>query len=156
MTQAIRLELRPSRWLIGGLVMLHTAALGAAFASLSSWALLLVTSGVAMSAAVVIRSALLLLPDSVRELAFSADRTGRWRGINGEVHEVVLAQEGLACAWLVILALDPAGPSIERQSVRRWIVLAPDSADQEGLRQLRVWLRVRQGLGIPPDNHAPG
>ncbi len=156
MTQAIRLELRPSRWLVGGLVILHAAALGAAFLSLSSWILLLVAAGVAMSAVVVIRSALLVPADSVRELVLSGDRSARWHGKDGDIHEVILAQEGFACAWLVILPLDPVDPGAASQSVRRWIVLAPDSANKEGLRQLRVWLRARQCLGIPPDNHAAG
>ena len=154
MTQAIRLELRPSRWLVGCLIILHAAALGAAFVSLSFWILLPVAAGVAMSAVVVIRSALLVLSNSVRELELSADRSVRWKGKGGDVHEVTFAQGGFACAWLVILALDPVEPT--SRSARRWIVLAPDSADQEALRQLRVCLRTRHSLGIPPDNHATG
>jgi hypothetical protein len=156
LTQAIRLELRPSRWLIGGLVMLHAASFAAAFVSLSSWILLLVAAGVAMSAVVTTRSALLNLPDSVRGLEFTGDRNVRWRGNDGNVHEAILAEEGLVCSWLVILALDPVDPGAASHTVRRWIVLAQDSANQEVLRQLRVWLRARDGLGSPPDNHAVG
>ena len=156
MTQAIRLRLRASRWLVGGLVMLHAAALAAAFASLSSWVLLLVVTGVVMSTVAVFRAARLVLPESVHELELSADRSGRWRQKSGDIHEFTLAREGFACAWLVVLALDATAPGTVIQSRRRWVVLAPDSADQEELRQLRVWLRAHHTLGIPPDNHAAG
>lgn len=155
MTQTVRLELRPSRWLAACLGGLHAAALYAAFASLSSGVFLLVAAGVALSAVGSVRAALLRAPDSVRELELSGDNSARWRAANGDSHEAVLAHEGHVSAWLVVLALDPVGPEAGR-AARRWVALAPDSADPEALRQLRVRLRHHQAPGMPPDNHARG
>ena len=105
--------------------------------------------GVALSAAGSIRSSLLGWPDSVVELELLGDNSAHWRARNGDSHEAILAHEGYVCAWLAVLALDQG-------QARRWIVLGPDSADPELLRQLRVRLRHRPVPDIPPDNHAPG
>jgi hypothetical protein len=154
LTQAIRLELRPSRWLATSLGLLHAAGLAAALVSLSSGILVVVFVGVSISAVMTVRVALLGLPDSIIELELMPNRDVRWRRQDGMVCDATLVREGLVWAWLVVLSLESALPGKARLSTRRWIVLAPDSLDPEALRQLRVWLRARPTLVIPSDNHA--
>lgn len=133
--------------------MLHLAALAAAIAALSSWPLLFVLSAIVASAFVAIGASLQRLPGAICGLELAAEgQCARWRDRKGNWHPATLATEGYVCAWLVVLALDPQGGC--RFERRLWLVLGPDSGDEQVLRSLR--LRLRQARQPTPQgkNHA--
>jgi hypothetical protein len=119
------------------MAVLHALALGAAAATLSGVALILVCAGVLVSGACTIADALLRLPSSVMSMELQEDGTGRWRDRAGREHPVISARATWVGAGVVVLGL--------RSSAwrTRWLLLLPDSAAAEAQRRLRVWLKWR-------------
>ena len=147
----VRLVLQPSFRLAVCLGGLHLAALIAAIACLSGWPLLLVLSGILVSAASALGMTLLRFPGAIVEIELQEDYSARWRDCSGSWHAGRLARDGYVSAWLMLMALDE-----EQGSSRRWVVMGGDSAPQGALRALRMAMRSRQELSSMPHNHDTG
>jgi toxin CptA len=141
----LRISLRPS-WLLATLLAgMHAAASGCAFIFWPGLAGSLAVGSAIAAAGLwhIRRDALLMAPDSPRELTTHAD--GRFEFVmrnRVDCEGRILASTFVSRSLVVITA------KLETGRVRS-IVVMPDSADAEDRRRLRVMLRhgVRTGSG---------
>lgn len=135
----LTLELRPSRWLLGGLLMLHVISIAVLWLPMMvPWWL---------------RPLLLLMVlwsawHSIRLHAWQLAPTAMVRAVWREQDWVVELADGtqqdaqLLPGAYVTPALVVLGFQLAGQRRRRYLLLAPDSADITTLRRLRVRLRL--------------
>lgn len=142
--EPLRIELKPSRSLVCILGIAHALALLSAWVSLSGWPRVLVLVGVLLSVTGCLVVALLVSPSAVRALELHPDGRASWRDRTGHWHEGRLGGQRFAAPALVVLGLEQA------QRGCRWIVLMPDSINNDEFRRLRVWLRWRRELAEDP------
>jgi hypothetical protein len=118
---------------------LHGLALLCAYVSLDGYPLVIVSLATAFSAVHAMAQALLLWPDSLKWLEWSADGSAWWgqRRDKEPHHAGSIGRQAVVWPGLVILSLD-------EPARRRWLVLDPASAKAESLRPLRLWLRLRR------------
>ena len=134
---SLRLDLRPSRWLIGILAVAHFLALAAASVGLDGWlrygvwALLLISLGRSLT------QALLRTPNQAVSLELREDGRASWKNRDGSWREGRLGETHFVSAALAIVGLQDA------RGRRTRVVLMPDSVPSEDFRRLRVWLRWR-------------
>jgi hypothetical protein len=134
----LRLDLRPSRRLIGALALAHGLA-AAATIGLEGWpryllwALIVVSLGRSLAQA--------LLHGAHQAVAVEVHEDGRasWRSRDGEWEEGRLGESQFVSVVFVIVEFRDA-----RGRARRMVVM-PDSLPPEDFRRLRVWLRWRRG-----------
>ncbi len=113
------------------------AALVAAWSSLPDLAIVPIAAGVVLALIWHIPESLQRGARGVRALELGADGDVRWQDGTDEWHEGKILPSTYVCGWLVVLNLG-AGAHAPRS-----VVLLPDCAAAEDLRQLRVWLRWR-------------
>ncbi len=113
------------------------AALAAAWSSLPDLAILPIAAGVVLALVWHIPDALQRGVRGVRALELSADGNARWQDGTGQWHEGRILPTSYVCGWLVVMNLGG------NAHAARSVVLLPDCAAAEDLRQLRVWLRWR-------------
>ncbi|HXZ54608.1 MAG TPA: protein YgfX [Burkholderiales bacterium] len=136
---SLRLDLRPSRRLIGILAVLHFLALAAASMGLGGWlrfgvwALLLASLGRSLA------QALLRTANQPVSLELREDGRASWKNRNGNWREGRLGESHFVSAALAIVGLKDAYGRSTR------VVLMPDSVPSEDFRRLRVWLRWHPG-----------
>jgi hypothetical protein len=135
--QSLRIRLRPSRLLVGALVLVHCLALLAAILGVEGWPRVMVACGILLSAAGTLTQAMQWSAAAAREIELRADGRCGWRDGAGGWHEGTSGGLHFVSAWLVIVSLRTSA------AWRKWIVALPDSSDDEALRRLRVWLRWR-------------
>lgn len=128
-------------WIAGTLAALHLAALLSAIVSFSAWPFLLAVAGIVGSSLLTVPRLIRNPPGEVHALQLQEKGELVWRDQRGEWHQAVLAREGCVLSWLIVVALSEHLPA--RKSRRRWMLIAFDSADAEGFRALRLWLRGR-------------
>ena len=116
---------------------LHGLALLAVGVSLDGIPLILAVSGVILSGGWCIARALLLPSKSIVSFSIMPDGSVTWVDRGGRMASAVIIRTGWVSEYLVILRFQGA------DAVREWLILLPDSAGREALRQLRVWLRWR-------------
>jgi hypothetical protein len=137
----LRLDLKPSRLLAGGLVLVHGLALAAAWVSLSGWARYLLWLAILVS----LSNALVqMLRRQALLLELHEDGRASWRSPGGTWHEVRMGKVHFVSGVLVVLDLQSVGPGRGKR-----VVLMPDSMSPEEFRRLRVWLRWRRGPAGP-------
>lgn len=133
----LTLALRPSNYLAGALLFMHGLALAAiALAELPPWVHALLALPVLISMALVLRGRVLGKPPVLRALpdgSLELDAGGRGEPRRARVHRGSRVYSGL-----IVLRY-----RLEGERRRRSLVIAPDCADAQALRQLRVWLRWR-------------
>jgi membrane-bound toxin of toxin-antitoxin system len=138
---ALRLDLRPSRLLAGGLVLVHGLALAAAWVSLSGWARYLLCLAILAS----LSSALVkTLRRQALSLELHEDGRASWRNPGGTWLELRMGKAHFVSGVLVVLDLQSLGPGRGKR-----VVLMPDSMSPQEFRRLRVWLRWRRGPAGP-------
>jgi hypothetical protein len=116
----------------------HGVALAAAWIALGGWPLWPVLAAILASLAAALASA----AQQPAALELRDDGNASWKDRSGRWHEARLGKNHFVSPVLVVLEL-AAG----NRGPRRVILLA-DSAEPEGFRRLRVWLRWR---GTPGD-----
>jgi toxin CptA len=133
----LRIDRRPSRILVGALVLAHGLALCAVWISFGGWARALAAVAILTSLADTVTGALLRTGRSVVSLELHEDGRASWRERDGKAGEGALGRSHFVSPFLVVLELKPAD-----QRARRVIFLA-DSATPDDFRRLKVWLRWR-------------
>lgn len=93
--------------------------------------------GILLSGIWCVIDALLLWPSSVHVIELEEDGRGRWLDRSGRAHQVLATRASWASAGLIVLGLRTS------RWRTRWLVLLPDAAAPEPLRQLRTWLKWR-------------
>jgi hypothetical protein len=85
----------------------------------------------------------LQLRDVVSVICLQLDDSGeaRWQCRNSSWSQGRLAEVSVIHPWLTVIALQSGVQ-------RRWLLLAPGSADQDGLRRLRVLLHALAGQTV--------
>jgi toxin CptA len=145
----LRLRLAASPQLAGALTLAHGAAIACAVACLPGWWM-----PASVSAAIAIslvfharRDALQLSGDAIVALVLRDEGRCELTLANGDT--VTGSTEGstFVTALLTVINVRPARPARPRA-----VVLMPDSAPAQDLRQVRVWLRYR----VRPDTPASG
>jgi hypothetical protein len=115
------------------------AALACAWISLPLLAFAPVATGIALACAWHLAQAMQWGADTVRALELAARGNARWQDGSGQWHDVEILPSSYVSSRLVVVNLRAeAGRG-------RSLVLLPDCAVAEELRQLRVWLRWRLG-----------
>ena len=137
MTQKLTLSLRPSRILALALTVMAAVALVCAWIGLAGAAFLPVAAGIAIAWAWNLAPALRRGKRSVCALELAADGSARWQDGSGQWHDAHILPSSYVSGWLVVMNLGAGSRSV------RPLVLLPDCAPAEELRQLRVWLRWR-------------
>jgi len=130
---------------VGALLVgsIHGLATLAVLAALPTAAAAFCVAGVALSAIVHMARALQRSPRSIRELALHPDGRVAWRDGLGEWHVTGRVHGAALAPWLTVLGLRDAGGRV-------WpLLLAPDAAGADALRELRVWLRWRAQPDTP-------
>ena len=118
-------------------MLLHAAALGAAFATLTGVALGFTVLGIGLSCAYLVADVSGLLATSVQSLQVREDGSGTWSDRAGRQYSVQSTRASwVSSAFMVIGLRATTGRT-------RWLVLMPDSAAPDSLRKLRVWLKWR-------------
>ncbi len=137
----LKAGLRPS-WILAALL---TAAHGAAIAvvvvvDMPPWLKLVAIAALALNFLFdILRTALLLMPESVTALEIAADDTLSIQTRRGEWIECKVLGNTYVLSFLTILNLRQN----DSGAIRRCAIL-PDSLDAEDFRKLRVWLRWKQ------------
>jgi hypothetical protein len=139
LTQTFTVSLRPSRILALSLTVMAGAALACAWISLPPLAFAPVATGIALACAWHLAQAMQWGADTVRALELAARGNARWQDGSGEWHDVEISPSSYVSSRLVVVNLGAAAGR------GRSLVLLPDCAVAEELRQLRVWLRWRLG-----------
>ncbi len=137
----LHLKLRPSRGLALGLVAAHLAAIAVVWSSdLPLFWMLAAKLAVAASLAWTTWGAALRRAEH-SVIALEIDADGRVRALqrDGEWVERRVGGETYVSPLLTILVLH----RVEGRARRQAVAIPADSADEETLRQLRVWLRHR-------------
>ena len=139
MTDKLTFAPGPSRILVLALTLMAGAALACAWISLPGLAFLALAAGIALAWAWHLAQALQRGGHCVRVLELDAKGSARWRDRSARWHEAEVLPSSYVSSWLVVVNLGAGG----RRG--RSLVLLPDCAPAEDLRQLRVWLRWRLG-----------
>jgi len=142
--ELLRIEIKPSRSLVCILGIAHALALLSAWVGLSGWPQFLVLVGALLSVTGCLVVALLVSPSAAHALELHPDGRASWRDRAGLWHEGRLGGQRFATPALVVLGLEQA------QRGCRWVVLMPDSINDDEFRRLRVWLRWRRELAEDP------
>ncbi len=127
--------------LAGVLLMAHGLALAAAWIVLGGWLLWPVLAAILVSLA----AALASVGRQPAALELREDGKASWKDRSGGWHEARLGTDHFVSPVLVILELSAGNGGTRR------VILLADSAEPDGLRRLRVWLRWR---GTPGDAEA--
>lgn len=135
MTDKLTVTLRPSRILALALTVMAGAGLACAWISLPDLAFLPVAAGIALAWAWHLAQALQRGRRSLRVLELGAKGSARWQDGSRQWHEDEILPSSYVSSWLVVVNLGAGG----RRG--RSLVLLPDCAAAEELRQLRIWLR---------------
>ncbi|MBI5908690.1 MAG: hypothetical protein HY848_01850 [Betaproteobacteria bacterium] len=141
MTDKLTVTLRPSGILALALTVMAGAALACARISLPDLAFLPVAAGIALAWTWHVAQALQRGRRPLRALELRAKDSARWQDGSGLWQEGEILPSSYASDWLVVVNLRASG----RRG--RSLVLLPDCAAAEELRQLRIWLRWRLGPG---------
>ena len=115
------------------------AALACAWISLPGPAFPALAAGIALAWAWHLAQALQRGGHCVRALELDAKGSARWRDRSAQWHEAEVLPSSYVSNWLVVVNLGAGG----RRG--RSLVLLPDCAAADDLRQLRIWLRWRLG-----------
>ena len=118
--------------------MAHGLALAAAWITLGGWLLWPVLAAILVSLAIALASA----GRQPAALELREDGKASWMDRSGAWHEARLGRNHFVSPVLVVLEL-----AVGNRGAKRVILLA-DSAEPDGFRRLRVWLRWR---GTPGD-----
>jgi toxin CptA len=137
LSDRLRVQLGPSRWLAATVIVAHAVALAAAVAGLPAPAAAIVAAGLAASAVEHVRRALHRSPLAVAALELDADGGAAVAGPAGDWSPARVADAAVPVPWLAVLSLRDA------LGRRRTAVVLPDSLAPEPFRRLRVWLRWR-------------
>ena len=135
--EILRVDLKPSLWLIGALGIVHALALVSVWASLDGWPRYFVAAGVLVSGVACLSEAMMRRGAVAVSLELHPDGRVSWRDRNGVWHEAKLTGDHFVSVPLIVLGLrqGPTG--------RKRIVLMRDSAPADELRRLRAWLRLK-------------
>ena len=137
MSDRLRVELGPSRWLAAAVVLAHAAALAAAVAGLPAPSAAIVAAGLLLSAFEHVRRALQRSPLAVAGLELDARGGVAVADPANEWAPARLLDAAVPAHWLAVVRLrDAAGR-------RRTAVVLPDAVGEEPFRRLRVWLKWR-------------
>ena len=117
----------------GVLVMAHGLALTAAWIALGGWLLWPVLAAILASLAAALAGA----ARQPAALELREDGKASWRDRGGAWHEARLGRNHFVSPVLVVLELAAGNRGPKR------VVLLADSAEPDGFRRLRVWLRWR-------------
>lgn len=139
MTDKLTVTLRPSRILALALTVMAGAALACAWISLPDLAFAAVAAGIALAWTWHLAQALQRGRRPPRALELDAQGTARWQDGSRQWHEAEVLDSSYVSDWMVVVNLGAGG----RRG--RSLVLLPDCAAAEELRQLRIWLRWRLG-----------
>jgi hypothetical protein len=139
LTDKLTVTLRPSRILALALTLMAGAALACAWISLPDLAFLPVAAGIALAWVWHLAQALQRGRRPLRALELDAKGSARWQDSSRQWHEAEILPSSYVSSWLVVVNLDAGG----RRG--RSLVLLPDCAAAEELRQLRIWLCWRLG-----------
>ena len=139
MIDKLTVTLRPSRILALALTLMAGAALVCAWISLPGLAFPPVAAGIALAWAWHLAQALQQGRRPARALELDAKGGSRWQDSSRQWHEAEILPSSYVSSWLVVVNLD-AGDGRSRS-----LVLPPDRAAAEELRQLRIWLCWRLG-----------
>lgn len=118
--------------------MAHGLALAAAWTTLGGWLLWPVLAAILVSLAIALASA----GRQPAALELREDGKASWKDRSGAWHEARLGRNHFVSPVLVVLELAAGNRGPKR------VILLADSAEPDGFRRLRVWLRWR---GIPGD-----
>ncbi len=135
------MALRPSRTVVAAVALAHVAALAAAVVGLPPAAAVVVAVGLALSAIQHLRLALHRAAGAVSAVEFGSDGGCAVAGPDGEWREAAVCAGAVPAGWLAVLVVR------DSRGTRRPVVVVPDSAEPEGFRQLRIWLRWRPAVG---------
>jgi toxin CptA len=133
--------LRPSRTVAAAVALAHAAALAAAMAGLPPPAAAVVAVGLALSAFQHLRLALHRTASAVSAVEFGSDGGCAVAGPDGQWREAVVCAGAVPASWLAVLVVR------DSRGTRRPVVVVPDSAEADGFRRLRIWLRWRPAAG---------
>jgi len=140
LSDRLRVQLRPSRWLAAMVIVAHAAALAAAVAGLPAPAAAIVAAGLVASVVEHVRRALHRSALAVAALELDAGGGVAVAGPASDWSPARLVDAAVPVPWLAVVSLrDGLGR-------RRTAVVLPDAVAPEAFRRLRVWLRWR-----PPD-----
>ncbi len=146
MTDRLRLQLGPSRWLAAAVIVAHAVALTAVVVGLPAPAAAIVAAGLAASVIEHVRRALHRSPLAVAALEFDAGGGVAVAGPASEWSPARLTDAAVPVSWLAVVSLRDA------LGRRRTAVVLPDSLAPEPFRRLRVWLKWRP-LGPETGTH---
>jgi len=145
LTDRLRIELGPSRWLAVAVIVAHAAAAAAALAGLPASAAAIVTAGLVLSATEHCRRALLHSGLAVAALELDASGDAAVAGPARDWTAARLLDAAVPAPWLAVVRLrDAAGQ-------RRTAIVLPDAVAPEPFRRLRVWLRWRPATTAQSD-----
>jgi toxin CptA len=136
---ALRLDLKPSRFLASALILAHGLALSAVWISLVGWARYLACAAILASLGSTLTQALLRAGRRALSLELREDGRASWRNSEGTWHEAKVGSRHFVSGVLAILELESTGPGR-----RKWLLLMSDSVPPGEFRRLRVWLRWRR------------
>jgi toxin CptA len=137
LTDHLRVQLHPSRWLAATVIVAHAGALAAAIAGLPAPAAAIVAVGLVASAVEHVRRALHRSALAVAALELDASGGVAVAGPASDWSPARLVDAAVPVPWLAVVSLrDGLGR-------RRTAVVLPDSLAPEAFRRLRVWLRWR-------------
>jgi hypothetical protein len=139
LSQAFTLILKPSPVLALALTVVAGAALASVWISLPRQAFLPAAAGIALAWIWYLAPALQLGRRAVHALEIAPKGDVRWQDGSGRWAEAAIVDGGFVSSWLVVVTLATKGHD------SRALVLLPDCAATDELRQLRVWLRWRLG-----------
>ena len=137
MSDRLRVQLRPSRWLAGTVIVAHVAALGAAVVGLPAPAAGIVAAGLAASAIEHLRRALQRSPLAVAGLELDAEGGAAVAGPASDWSPARLLDAAVPVPWLAVISLRDA------LGRHRTAVVLPDALAPDAFRRLRVWLKWR-------------
>jgi toxin CptA len=137
LSDRLRVQLGPSRWLAATVIVAHAAALAAAVATLPAPAAAIVATGLAVSAFEHVRRALQRSPLAVAGLELDAGGGAAIAGPASDWSPARLLDAAVPAPWLAVVSLRDA------LGRRRTAVVLPDSLASEPFRRLRVWLKWR-------------
>lgn len=119
--------------------MAHGLALAAAWITLGGWFLWPVLTAILVSLAIALASA----GRQPAALDLREDGKASWKDRSGAWHEARLGRNHFVSPVLVVLELAAGNRGPKR------VILLGDSAEPDGFRRLRVWLRWRGTPGDP-------
>jgi toxin CptA len=137
LSDRLRVELGPSRWLAAAVIVAHAAALTAALGGLPAASAAIVAAGLVLSAFEHVRRALGRSPLAVAALELDAGGGVAVADPASDWTPARLVDAAVPAHWLAVVRLrDAAGR-------RRTVVVLPDAVGAEPFRRLRVWLKWR-------------